>query len=66
MMDKTLEITLHLQGTVPVFKSKHSAPVQPEIRAKYFIIKEIFNRLVIQILISCKEQLHDLHTALLA
>ena len=66
MVDKTLEITLHFQSTVPVFKSKHGAPVQPEIRTKYFIIKEIFNGLVIQVLIPCKEQLHDLHTAFLA
>ena len=30
MMDKSLEIKLHFQRTVPVFKGKHGPPVQPE------------------------------------
>src|SRR5690606_899301 len=31
MMDEPLNIKLHLQRAVPILKSKHSAPVQPEI-----------------------------------
>ena len=66
MMNKSLNIQLHLQSTVPVFKGKHGSPVKPEIRGKYLIIKEILYFLIIQILIFGKEQLHDLHAALLA
>ena len=66
MMDETLEIQLHLQGTMPGFKSKHGAPVQPERRAKYLIIEDIFYFLVIKVFVTGKEQLHNLHAALLA
>ena len=65
MVNKSLEIPLHLQGTVPVFKCKHRTPVKPEIRTKYFVIKDILNRLIIEIFVFHKEQLHDLHAALL-
>ena len=65
-MDETLEIELHLQCTVPVLKSKHRAPVQPERRIEYLVVEHILDRLVVEILILCHEQLHDLHAALLA
>ena len=65
MVNKSLEIPLHLQGTVPVFKCKHRTPVEPEIRTKYFVIKDILNRLIIEIFVFHKEQFHDLHAALL-
>ena len=66
MMDKSLNIKFHLKRTVPVFKCEHRTPVQPEIWIKNFLIKEIFNCLIIQILIFSEEQLHYFHTALLA
>ena len=66
MMNESLEIQLHLQCTVPVFKSKHRSPVKPECRVKDFFIKNILDRLIIQIFIRSQEQLHDLHAALLA
>ena len=66
MMDKTLDIKLHFQRTVPVFKGEHGSPVQPEIRGKYLVIEEILNLFVIQLFLCGKEQLHDFHTALLA
>ena len=66
MVDKSLEVKLHLQCAVPVFKGKHGSPVQPEGRLKYLIVKHILDGLVVQILILCHEQLHDLHAALLA
>ena len=31
MMDEALDVQLHLQGAVPVFKGEHGAPVEPEI-----------------------------------
>ena len=30
MMDKSLEVQLHFQCAVPVFKCKHCSPIQPE------------------------------------
>ena len=65
MVDKPLEIQFHFQCTVPVFKCKHGAPVQPEGRVKDFFIKHILNGLIIQIFILCHKQLHDFHAALL-
>ena len=65
MMNETLEVKLHLKCTVPVFKCEHGTPVQPECRIEYFIIKYIFDCLIIQIFILCHEKLHDFHTALL-
>ena len=47
MVDKPLEIQLHFQGAVPVFKSKHGSPVKPEGRIKNFLIKDIFNGFIV-------------------
>ena len=66
MMDKSLKIQFHFQGTVPVLKCKHGSPVKPECGIKYFLIENIFNLLIIKIFILCHEELHDLHTAFLA
>ena len=66
VVDKTLEVKLHLQSTVPVFKCEHGPPVQPEGGIKHFIIKYIFDGFIVKILILCHKQLHDLHAALLA
>ena len=66
VMDETLEVKLHLQSTVPVFKCEHGSPVQPEGGIKHFIVKYIFDGFIVKILILCHEQLHDLHAALLA
>ncbi len=66
MVDETLEVQLHLQGTVPGLKGKHGAPVQPEGGTEDFVIEYILDRLVVQILVSCHEEFHDLHAALLA
>ena len=66
MVDKPLEIQFHLQCTVPVFKCKHGAPVQPEGRVKDFLIKHILDGFVIEILVLCHEQFHNLHAAFLA
>ena len=63
---KSLEVQLHLQCAVPVLESKHGAPVQPEGGVEYLVIEYIFDGLVVQVLILCQEQLHDLHAALLA
>ena len=66
VVDETLEVKLHLQSTVPVFKCEHGPPVQPEGGIKHFIIKYIFDGFIVKILILCHKQLHDLHAALLA
>ena len=66
VVDKTLEVKLHLQSTVPVFKCEHGSPVQPEGGIKHFIIEYIFDGFIVKILILCHKKLHDLHTAFLA
>ena len=66
VMDESLEVELHFQSTVPVFKSKHGPPVQPEGGIKDFVVKNILDGLVVQILILGEEKLHDLHAAFLA
>ena len=65
MVDIALEIELHFQSTVPVFKGKHSAPVQPEVGVQHLIVKEVGDLLILQLLVRGKEQLHDLHGTLI-
>ena len=61
MMNISTDIQLHLQRTMPIFKSEHSAPVHPEIRIENLIVEIIRNFLAVQFLIRREEQLHDLH-----
>ena len=65
MVDIALKIELHFQSTVPVFKGKHGAPVQPEVGVQHFIIKEIGDLLILQLLVGGEEELHDLHSTLI-
>ena len=64
VVDIALDIQLHLQGTVPVFKGEHGAPVQPEVAVEHLVIEEVGDALVLQVLVGGEEQLHDLHGAL--
>ena len=48
------------------FQRRTCSPVKPELGAEYLIIEHILDGLVIEILILHEEELHDLHTALLA
>ncbi len=66
VVNKSLEVQLHLQRAVPVFKGEHGPPVQPEGGAEYFFIKDILDRLIIQVFVLCHKELHDLHAAFLA
>lgn len=61
MVDKTLDIQLHLQGAVPFLKGKHGSPVKPEVRREKFIGKNIFYFLVIEVFILCEKTLHNFH-----
>ncbi len=65
MVNVTLDIELHLQCAVPVFKREHGSPVQPEVGIQYLIVKDIRDTLILQILIRREEQIHDLHRALI-
>ena len=47
MMDIALDIQLHFQRAVPVFKSEHGAPVQPKVGIQHFVIEHIGNALVV-------------------
>jgi len=66
VVNEPLEVQLHLQCTMPVFECEHRSPVQPEGGIEDFIIENILDRLVVQILVSCHEEFHDLHAAFLA
>ena len=66
MMDETLEVEFHFQGTVPVFECKHGSPVQPEGGVEYFIVENIFDGLIVEVFVFCHEEFHDFHAALLA
>ena len=65
VMDIALDINFHFECAVPVFKREHGPPVQPEVRVQHLIIKEVRNPLVLQLLVRCEEQLHDLHCTLI-
>ena len=64
MVDIALDIELHLERAVPVFKGEHRAPVEPEVRIQNLVVKEVGDLLVLQLLVRREEQLHDLHRAL--
>ena len=64
VVDIALDIELHFQGAVPVFKGKHRAPVEPEVGVEDFVVKEVCDALVLQVFIRGEEQLHDLHRTL--
>ena len=64
VVDIALDIELHFQGAVPVFKGKHRAPIEPEVGVEDFVVKEVCDALVLQVFIRGEEQLHDLHRTL--
>ena len=64
VVDVALDVQLHFQRAVPVLKGEHGAPVQPEVAVQNFVVKEISDALVLQLLVGGEEQLHDLHGAL--
>ncbi len=66
MLDVALDIELHLQRAVPVFKGEHRAPVEPEVGRENLVVEEIGDALILKLLIGRKEQAHDLHRALVA
>ena len=66
VVDETLEIQLHFQGAVPVFEGKHGAPVQPEGGIKHLVVKDIFDGLVVEVLVLGHEQFDDFHAGFLA
>ena len=49
---------------MPILKSEHGTPVQPEVGVQHLVIEEIGDRLVIQVLVRSEEQLHDFHGSL--
>ena len=60
VVDVPLDIPLHLQRAVPVFKGKHGAPVHPEVGLKDLVVKKLVDSFVIQRLVRSKKQPHDL------
>ena len=64
VVDIALDIELHLERAVPVFKGEHRAPVEPEVGRKDLVIEEVGDLLVLQLLVGGEEELHDLHRAL--
>ena len=64
MVDIALEVELHLQRAVPVLKGEHGAPVQPEVGVQDFVIKEVGDLFIVQLLVRGHEQLQNLHGTL--
>ena len=64
VVDIALDIELHLECAVPVFKGEHRAPIEPEIGIQDLVIEEVGDLLVLQLLVGGEEELHDLHRAL--
>ena len=66
VMDVALDVELHLQRAVPVFKGEHRAPVEPEVGREDLVVEEVGDALILELLIRREEQAHDLHRALVA
>ena len=64
VVDIALNIELHLERAVPVFKGEHRAPVEPEVGVQDFLIEKVGDLLVLELLVGGEEELHDLHRAL--
>ncbi len=64
VVDIALNVELHFQRTVPVFKGEHRAPVEPEVRVQNFVVKVIGDLLVLQFLVRREKELHNFHRAL--
>ena len=64
VVDIALDIELHLECAVPVFKGEHRAPIEPEIGIQDLVIEEVGDLLVLQLLVGGEEELHDLHRTL--
>ena len=64
VVDETLDIELHLQGTVPVLEGKHGTPIEPEVGVQDLTIKEIGDFLIIKVLIRSEEEAHNLQRTL--
>ena len=65
VMDKALNVQLHFECGVPVFKGEHRAPVEPEVGVQHLVVEYVRNALVLQVFVRREEQLHDLHSALI-
>ena len=61
VVDVALEVELHLQRAVPVFKGEHRAPVEPEVGIQDLVVEEVGDALVVELLVGGEEQAHDLH-----
>ena len=51
VVDIALDIELHLQGAVPVFKGEHRAPVEPEVGVQHLVVEEVGDALVLKLLV---------------
>ena len=51
VVDIALDIELHLECAVPVFKGEHRAPIEPEIGIQDLVIEEVGDLLVLQLLV---------------
>ena len=65
VVDIPLEVELHFQRAVPVFKGKHSAPVKPEVGGENLLVKNIGDLFILQLLVRGEEEFHDLQRALI-
>ena len=47
VVDKALDVQLHLECGVPVFKGEHRAPVEPEVGVQHLVVEYVRNALVL-------------------
>ncbi len=66
VVDETLEVQLHFRALCQFSNANMVLQYSQKVELKTSSSKNILDRLVVQILVSCHEEFHDLHTALLA
>ena len=61
VVDIAADVEFHLQGGVPVLKSEHGPPVEPEVGGEHLGAEEVGDGPVVELLVGGEEQPHDLH-----
>ena len=56
VMDIPADIEFHFQRTVPVLKREHGAPIEPEVGAQDFLVKDFIDAFVVEFFIGSEEK----------
>ena len=55
MVDKTVNVELHLEGGVPLFEGEHGAPIEPEVAFEKVLAEDLVDPLVLHLFARCQE-----------